>query len=643
MISGSPSRTASWWKWNQGDVAPSLLPLPQFEDAVFGVAVSGDGQTAVYSTERHGLRHVNRASISTETQVLLTNRGLVRSLAMDTKGEWLGIGGNDGEFRLIELKRPSASVRGFRGEASVTAVAVSGERGVAAWGNTQGAIRVTTLSNATTNEWHAKDFASLGSNVLVAALALSRDGRLAVSGWTQQRFSLPDPHQPHQKGEVVSMEVHPLFILDLRNGEIVQDLGPLDSWSDCVAFSPSGRYLAVGTISGDVRIWDTTKRNAGWRVIKGHKGSVNAVAWDDQEHWIASMDIFRNFRVSMLERPSESPSASFAGPVLAVTVDQKDMSVLCVSTAGRLNKWDPSTSQMVPLEASAWDTKAAAISRDGRYFALAAGHANPGQGVQVRVRTNDGFQPLGIPDSPAWVESLAFGRSGTLVFGCENEIRYWRPEIAHTKRLAKVEGWVRCLAISEDGLRLVSSSDDGMVRLWRIVEDEPVFDQVIATESSRIRALAINSNYDIAVGLESGQVHFFASDGGQRLELSDHRGAATALAFLGNNAVLASGGEDGTVRIYRLYTGHAPIVLRAESGGVNALAWREKDKCLVAGYSSGRVIAWITDTTKLAEVVCQLVRRDLTAIEWRRYVARDVPYERTCQAEKPMDATASPQ
>ena len=56
------------------------------------------------------------------------------------------------------------------------------------------------------------------------------------------------------------------------------DLGPNDSVTS-VQWSSTGAHLAIGTNSGSLQVWDTTKCKM-LRSLSGHDGRVGSIAWN---------------------------------------------------------------------------------------------------------------------------------------------------------------------------------------------------------------------------------------------------------------------------------------------------------------------------------------------------------------------------
>jgi WD40 repeat protein len=633
LVHGSPNRTAGTWDWNpRHQPTPNRTAFREKGPAFVASAISGDGNTRIVATESGQLWNLASSSPGSADRTLPTLGGTATRLGLDGPGRLLAAGTYSGELTLVRLDAEPPSVQSVPDSGQATALAFSPDGASLAWGTVDGKVRWIPTTWSRAQPTAPEQLVALGSNVLISAVAYGPGNRLAVSGWARQPFRIDDdPHQAVTKRDRANPAMHALRIIDANTGETRVDLGPVDYWANALAFSPTGQYLAAGTTRGDARVWDFKNPTHPPIVIEGHRGEVNAIAWMPDERSVASMDIYGNFRVSRVVPPLVSPSLPLANAVVVLAVDPGTEQVLLVESGGAMSQWDPESGTFHQPPASSWDTKAAAFSASGRVVALAAGHGNPGQGIQWRTAEGP---PLAGPTGaagPAWVESVAFLADGTLLAGAEDQLWQVAPDRKATQVVKGVGGWVRFLAVDPTGRVAASASDDQSVRFWK--RDGAgawlVQGRTIALGRS-VRALAVNARLDVAVGFIDGGVGVYREDGTRRWSTADHQGAVTSLAFLSDDDHLASGGADGVVRLYRLQTGHPPVTLRAEAGGVNALAWRPRAVELVAGYSKGRAIAWRVNVQELARAACEFAGRDLTEEEWNRFVGPSVPYERTC-------------
>ena len=120
--------------------------------------------------------------------------------------------------------------------------------------------------------------------------------------------------------------------------------------------------------------------------------------------------------------------------------------------------------------------------------------------------------------------------------------------------------------------------------------------------SSVIEGLAYRPDGDrLAAGSRAGDVYIFYTDhqnGTRRLlrTLSEHTGTVLEVAWNPNGSILATSGNDGTVRLWNPDSGVNYAVLRGHTKAVNSVAFSADGSTLASGSSDKTVRLWNVNT-----------------------------------------------
>ncbi|KAM4751125.1 transcription initiation factor TFIID subunit 5 isoform 1-T1 [Anableps anableps] len=163
---------------------------------------------------------------------------------------------------------------------------------------------------------------------------------------------------------------------------------------------------------------------------------------------------------------------------------------------------------------------------------------------------------------------------------------------SESKCLYGHSGAVYGISFSPDRNYLLSSSEDGTVRLWSLLtftclvgykgHNYPVWD----TQFSPYGYYFVSGGHDRVARL-------WATDHHQPLRIfAGHLADVTCTRFHPNANYVATGSSDRTIRLWDVLNGNCVRIFTGHKGPIHALAFSPNGKFLASGATDGRVLLW---------------------------------------------------
>ncbi|XP_038146657.1 transcription initiation factor TFIID subunit 5 isoform X1 [Cyprinodon tularosa] len=163
---------------------------------------------------------------------------------------------------------------------------------------------------------------------------------------------------------------------------------------------------------------------------------------------------------------------------------------------------------------------------------------------------------------------------------------------SESKCLHGHSGPVYGISFSPDRNYVLSSSEDGTVRLWSLLtftclvgykgHNYPVWD----TQFSPYGYYFVSGGHDRVARL-------WATDHHQPLRIfAGHLADVTCTRFHPNANYVATGSSDRTIRLWDVLTGNCVRIFTGHKGPIHALAFSPNGKFLASGATDGRVLLW---------------------------------------------------
>jgi WD40 repeat protein len=326
--------------------------------------------------------------------------------------------------------------------------------------------------------------------------------------------------------------------------------GKLDDFNTSIAWSPDGTRLAVGSVSGQVAIYDAAQGKAIHLLAQAHEDGCDAVAW----------------------RPD--------GAALA--------------TAGRDGKWRlwdaVEGKPLVAHEAGAiwaehvaWSTRP--IGDRGHLLAVAAG-------TQVSL-WNERGEAVGAPMKfPRTVADLAWILGGaTLAVATSSAVSLRDPVTGAEERSFQARDPILVMAFSPSGKWLMTGNQDASVHVWNCDGDAQMHMRGFPAKVRQLawhrgsRWLATGGGPGIAVWDCSGR----GPEGRQPLLLEWHTEPVSALQYQAEGDWLASGARDGSISVWSPTQRNNQVSRAKISSGITRVAWSPSRRQLAVTGEEGEV------------------------------------------------------
>lgn len=394
-----------------------------------------------------------------------------------------------------------------------------------------------------------------------------------------------------------------------------------------IAFSPDGSLVATGGMDGTVRIWDLAQRGnltglAAVRPVLRHDSRVRTVEFSpdgrllvtaSDDRTVRVWDVASGVQLRRFEHPRGVRSARFSPDGRLIVTAPVDLDPFA-------RVFDVATGAVAALEHPGAVTDARFTPDNSRVVSsgrrnifvwqrgtwrrlhLLVAHVSPVHGVSV---SPDSTRAVSFDDSgigrmwrldtgaliPGYIrhensiDSVVFSPDSSTVLTASTDLtaRIWTGALSEFKTsLVGHREEVSSATFSPDGTRILTASNDGTARLWR-TSTEPTL-QVLGSAKHTGGATSIDTSADgslVASGGVDGKVLLWRSRGGL-LRTVDHGARVAAVALSADGTRLLSAGENGVARLWRVRDG-ALLASVAHGSAIRAAALSADGRVIVTG------------------------------------------------------------
>ncbi len=322
-----------------------------------------------------------------------------------------------------------------------------------------------------------------------------------------------------------------------------------------LAFSPDGRRIAAGYLSGRITLFDLATGEAGLSVL-AHTDKIRGLEFSHDGKLLASGSWDKTARIidaatGEIRFTLEDP----ADGVYGVTFSPDDKRLAIASFDGAVRLWNVATGELV------------AAMEEGR----------------------DGLI------------TLAYSPDGKLLLsgGMDRTLRLW--DVDSGTLLLSIEGHrdaILAVGFAADGRHIVSASQDGTVRLWSV---RPTDGLVRLDHPNGVYSAAWSPDGRLIAtgGWDKTARIWGAASGELRHVLAGHLDGVTGSAFSPDSKLLATGSHDSIVRLWDARSGAALHVLEGHTAPVIEVSFSPDGKTLASSSQDRQPRLWDVKSGKL--------------------------------------------
>jgi hypothetical protein len=151
---------------------------------------------------------------------------------------------------------------------------------------------------------------------------------------------------------------------------------------------------------------------------------------------------------------------------------------------------------------------------------------------------------------------------------------------------------VKSVAISLDGIRIVSGCGDITAKVWDARSGKELLSLKGHTEDVTSVAISPDGKHIVSGSWDSTVKVWDARSGKDLLTLKGHTGLVTSVAISPDGTRIVSGSQDGTVKMWDARSGNDLLSLKGHSNRVSSVAISPDSTRIFAQEESGKILAW---------------------------------------------------
>ncbi|NET37696.1 MAG: NACHT domain-containing protein, partial [Cyanothece sp. SIO1E1] len=373
-----------------------------------------------------------------------------------------------------------------------------------------------------------------------------------------------------------------------------------------LAFSPDGQILASGSSDHQVKLWNIHTGQC-LQTFQGHQSEVWSVAFSLEGQMLASASYDGTVKLWQVTTGACLRTLAELDSYVFSAIFTLDGQMLLSSSNQTIKFWNPHTGECYRTLVGHDDfIRMLRLSPDGQ--TLASGSED---GTVKLWNMSNGECLRTLSGHTNKIFAIAFNAQGDILASSsfDQTIKLWRISTGECiKTLHGHISWVLSIAFGQDNL-LASGGGDQRIRLWNINQGHCL--RTFQGYAQSIRSLAFASqslthrtdtavrmgdrppstfmpddfnSQILASGCQDGAIRLWCTQTHQLLKtLKGHQAGVLSVAFHPYRQILASGSEDQTLKLWAIETGQPLKTLQQHRAAVTSIAFSPEGRILGSG------------------------------------------------------------
>lgn len=365
----------------------------------------------------------------------------------------------------------------------------------------------------------------------------------------------------------------------------------------------------------DIKVWDV-KAGVELRTLKGHTGIVHSLQITPDDLRVVSASSDGTIRIWDIESGSQSQEIA-VGSINSMALTSDGKKAISASSDRTVKVWDLESGTLInTLNGHRKSVHAVVITADDKYIISAEGRADGISAVRHNgLQQNSGFAHA-VPKASAYLDGSSLnllvnfdfgGEPNSMMSGEPNLIKVW--DLEKGAEVCSLEAGYNShtsvLAVSSDGRTLIAGSDL-LLKVWKLEYEDSLKIRFVSHLKGHTRSI-----YGVAITRDGKKIVSSSQDSTVRIWNRDsgveiktfprHDTYVNALCISANANRLITGSSDGTIKIWNFpqmpevepHIGHDRKVtsIKTADDGERAFSVSWDNKVKIWDMKSGQVIS----------------------------------------------------